>query len=75
MKGKLNIYYDEEGDILELVAGKYNERSYKNLGNGAFGIIDNKTHQIRGIAIKGLTKRTEGLKEISLNLPVKIKLS
>ncbi|MBI2136030.1 hypothetical protein HYU06_03095 [Candidatus Woesearchaeota archaeon] len=75
MKGKLNIYYDEEGDFLELHAGEYKDNSFKNIGDGVFEIIDNKTQGITGIAIHGFKKRTQGLKDIKLTLPLKIELT
>ena len=36
MKGKLNLYYDEEGDFLELHIGEYTEGYFRNLGKGVF---------------------------------------
>lgn len=76
MKNHLIIYYDEEGDFLELNIGEYKEESYfKNLGKGVFEIIDRETNKIRGIAVMGFKKRTQGLKDIKISLPVKIELT
>ena len=39
-----------------------------------FERIDKKTNQVTGIAIHGFKKRTEGLKEIDVSLPIDIQL-
>ena len=75
MKGKLNLYYDEEGDFLELQVGDYTEGYFKNLGKGLFERRDKKTDQVTGIAIHGFKKRTKGLKEVEISLPLAIQLS
>lgn len=75
MKGKLNIYYDEEGDFLELHVDKITEGSFKNLGNGVFERINKQTGEVTGIAVMGFKKRTESLKDVEVSLPVKIELS
>ena len=75
MKKHLNLYYDEEGDFLELHMGDYTEGYFKNLGNGIFERIDKKTNKVTGIAIHGFRKRTKGLKDLKLSLPINIELS
>lgn len=74
-KGKLNIYYDDEGDFLELNIGRYTEGSFKSVGNGIFERIDKKTKQVTGIAIHGFRKRTQKMKNLQLSLPIEIKVS
>ena len=75
MSNELNLYYDEEGDFLELNMGEYSEGHFKNLGDGIFERIDKKTNKVTGIAVHGFKKRTQGLKDVKLSLPVKIQLS
>lgn len=75
MKGKLNLYYDEEGDFLELQVGKYTEGYFRNLGHGVFERIDKKTDQVVGIALMGFKKRSEDKKEVKISLPVEIHLA
>ena len=75
MKGKLSLYYDEKGDFLELHIGDYTEGHFRNLGKGVFERIDKKTKKVTGIAIMGFKKRTEGLKDIRVSLPIEIQLS
>ena len=75
MKEHLHVYYDEEGDFLELHVGKFREGSFINLGEGIFQRVDKKTEKITGIAIMGFRQRTKQLKEVDIALPVKIELS
>ena len=75
MSNELNLYYDEEGDFLELNMGEYSEGHFKNLGDGIFERIDKKTNKVTGIAVHGFKKRTQGLKDVKLSLRVKIQLS
>jgi len=74
MSSELNLYYDEEGDFLELNIGGYAEGYFKNLGNGVFERINKKTNKVTGIAIHGFKKRTQGLKDVKLSLPIKMQL-
>ena len=74
MKGKLNLYYDEEGDFLEIQIGGYTEGSFKNLGDGIFERLDKKTKKVTGIAVMGFRKRTESLGDVKVSLPVEIKI-
>ena len=75
MSNELNLYYDEEGDFLELNMGDYSEGYFKNLGDGIFERIDKKTNKVTGIAIDGFKKRTKGLKDVKVSLPIKIQIS
>ncbi len=75
MKGKMNVYYDEEADFLELRLGKPTISHFKDLGNDVFQRIDEKTGEVRGFAIFNFKKRTEKLKSIEVSLPVEMKLS
>jgi hypothetical protein len=73
MKGKLNLYYDEEGDFLEINVGKQAKGDFKNLGEGIFERING--NQVTGIAIHGFKKRTQGMKQVKISLPFTIELS
>ena len=72
MKSKLNLYYDEEGDYLEINLGEYTEGYFKNLGNGIFQIVDKKTNKVIGVSIAGFKKRTEKDHNLSLSLPLEL---
>ena len=65
----MNIYYDEDGDFLEITNGDISNCYFDNLGNGLFQIIDKSSGQVRGIAIFSFKTRTRNLEEIKLKLP------
>ncbi|RJQ16892.1 DUF2283 domain-containing protein [Candidatus Woesearchaeota archaeon] len=65
MKNNLNLYYDEEGDFLEIHIGNYGKGTFKNLGNGIFERID-ENNNITGIAVMGFKKRINGSKKLKL---------
>ena len=74
MKNKLHIYYDEEGDFLELRIGKPTLSVYNDIGNDIFQRIDEKTRKVKGFAIFNFKKRTEKLKNIDVSLPIELKV-
>ncbi len=72
-----DIYYDEEGDFLEVTFGIPPENEYTDqIESGVFITKDTNTNEIKGIGILGFKKRTHILKEIlnrfKLNLPINI---
>ncbi len=69
MEKELNVYYDEEGDFLEITAGDIGGCSFDNLGKGIFRIIDKTTEEIKGIAIFNFKERSKSLETIKLSLP------
>ena len=75
MKGNLQIYYDEEGDFLELNLGNYTEGYFRDIKDGIAERIDKKTGKVTGIAILGFKKRTEKLKDLRIELPLKIEIT
>ncbi len=66
----MNIYYDEEGDFLEITKGEMNNCFFDNLGDGIFQIVDKKTKEIKGIAIHSFKARTK-FDSINIKLPFK----
>ena len=70
----MNIYYDEEGDFLEITFGDISNCYFDNHGNGTFEIIDKESKQVRGIAIFSFKARTKNLEELKLSLPFKFNL-
>ena len=67
------VYYDEEGDFLEINIGGYTEGYFRDIGEGVSERIDEKTGRITGVAIMGFKKRA--LKETRVNLPFKLTIS
>lgn len=65
---ELSIYYDKEGDFLEVRIGKPTIAYFKDLGNDIFERVDEKTGEVRGISIANFRKRIENLKPIRVSL-------
>ena len=74
MKGQMQIYYDEEGDFLEINIGKYTKGYFRDAGNGVSERIDEKTGKVTGVAILSFKKRSRKLKSFKINLPVKLEI-
>lgn len=75
MEQNMNIYYDEEGDFLEITSEDISNCYFDNVGNGVFKIVDKTTKQVKGIAIFGFKVRTQNLEEVKLSLPFKFSIS
>jgi len=71
----MNLYYDEEGDFLEITTGNISNCYFNNLGKGIFEITDKTTGKIKGISIFSFKKRTKDLEEIKLSLPLKLEIT
>jgi len=73
MKGPIDIYYDEEGDFLEITISNPPEESYcEDVKEDIFLRRDEHTNEIIGIGILNFKEHTEDLKDMLENLPVKI---
>lgn len=70
MKGDLHIYYDEEGDFLELQVGEPRAGYLEELEDGIFERRDRLTNEVIGIAVFSVKKRN--LQDIAL--PIKVEL-
>ena len=75
MANEMKIYYDEEGDFLEITSGDISNCYFDNLGNGIFKIINKETKEVKGIAIFSFKTRTKSLEEIKLALPFKFRIT
>jgi len=74
MEDEMKVYYDEEGDFLEITLGNISNCYFDNAGNGIFKIIDKITKEIKGISIHSFKERSKNLEEIKINLPLKFKI-
>ncbi len=75
MASEMSIYYDEEGDYLEIANGDISDSYFENLGDGIFQIIDKKTKKIKGFAVFSFKKRTKSLDMLKLSLPFKLEIA
>ena len=71
----MRIHYDEEGDFLEIGVGKPSGCYAEEVKPGVFVRIDEKTNEIKSIGILSFKKRTNGIKDIELNIPLQIDFS
>lgn len=74
MKGQMQIYYDEEGDFLEINIGKFTKGFFRDIAPGIAERIDEKTGKVTGIAILSFRKRV-ARKDIKINLPVNLEIT
>ena len=71
----MNIYYDDEGDFLEITTGEISNCYFDNIGKGIFKIIDKTSGEVKGLAIFSFKKRTESLETLKIPLPFKLEIS
>lgn len=74
MGQNMNIYYDEEGDFLEMSSGDISNCYFNNIGEGIFEIIDKTTKEVKGVAIFSFKNRTKNLEDIKISLPFKFNI-
>lgn len=72
MNPKLHIYYDKEGDYLEIRFGEPTESYYEKIGPDTFVRVDEKTGEKRGYAIFNVQKSQEALKTIDVEIPFSV---
>ncbi|MBI2523488.1 DUF2283 domain-containing protein [Candidatus Woesearchaeota archaeon] len=75
MKGLMNVYYDEEGDFLEISIGKPTKCHAEEVQPGIFLRKDEKTNEIKSVGIVSFKKRSKDMKDIKLDLPIEVNFS
>ena len=74
MKYKTRLYYDEEGDFLEISIGKPTECYAEEIEPGVFVRVDKRTGEAKSIGVLDFRKRAH-LRDIEFNLPIGFDLS
>jgi len=74
MKNKTRLYYDEEGDFLEISIGEPTECYAEEIKPGVFVRIDKKTGKAKSLGVLDFRKRAH-LKDIEFDLPIGFDLS
>lgn len=69
MKQKMHVYYDKEGDYLEIRFGEPTESTYEKIGPDTFARIDRKTKKIKGYAVYNVEKSSGA--SIDIQIPIK----
>lgn len=72
MKGNMRIYYDEEGDYLNIFIGSPRPNYGEDLTPGVTVFKDEETDEVVGIGILNFRKKAKTLRDIELKLPFKI---
>ena len=69
---KLTFYYDDEGDILDIAAGKPKKAVSKEIGDDNVERVDLETKKIVGFTILNFKKRFKAKKgEQAFPIPIK----
>lgn len=71
MKGKLNVYYDAEGDFLEISIGKPTKCIAEEVEPGVFIRYDIDTGEARSVGILNFKERGKNIAEIMSRIPIK----
>ena len=75
MKGKMNIYYDEEGDYLEIFIENAGPSCGEEIGDDITLFKKEDTDEGIGIGVLNFKKRTKHLQDIKLKLPFAVNFS
>jgi len=75
-----DIYYDSEGDFLEVSFGEAPETEYtEDFDEGIFITKDAKTHEIKSVGILDFIRRKkllrETLKQLNISMPIEVSFS
>ena len=70
MKNDLKIYYDEEGDLLEIIIGKPVSSYYVEINEGIFERRDKKSQKISGFSIFNFRRRARDKNGVIIPLPI-----
>jgi len=70
MNPKMHVYYDNEGDYLEIRFGEPTESTYEKIGSDTYVKIDKKTKEVKGYAVYNIQKSSGA--SIDIQIPVSI---
>ena len=71
----MRLWYDEEGDFLEISVGKPTKCYAAEVKPGIFIRKDEKTDEVKSIGITGFKRRSKDAKENDLILPVDVEMT
>jgi len=73
MKGKMRVYYDEEGDYLEIRIGEKTENYGEEVNDNVTIFKDENTDEVVGVGILNFKSRAN-LHNLEVDLPIDIGL-
>ncbi|HLC31392.1 MAG TPA: hypothetical protein VJK51_01885 [Candidatus Nanoarchaeia archaeon] len=68
MNSHMHIYYDKEGDYLEIRFGEPTESTYEKIGSDTFVRVDRKTKEVKGYAVYNVRKGSGA--SIDIEIPI-----
>jgi len=71
----MEIYYDEEGDYLEIFIEGKSPTYGEEIGDDITLFKKEETNEVVGIAVLNFKERTKNLKDVKLKLPFKVNFS
>lgn len=71
----MNIYYDEEGDYLEIFIENSSPTYGEDIGDDITLFKKESNDEVVGIGILNFKKRTKSLQDIKINLPFEVNFS
>ncbi len=71
---KLEIYYDKEGDVLEIIIGEPRPCYFEEIEDDVFEGHDEKTSELKGYKIFNFMKRG-GIKNVKVPLPANVEIT
>ncbi|HLC84833.1 MAG TPA: hypothetical protein VJH22_03510 [Candidatus Nanoarchaeia archaeon] len=74
-KKTFQIWYDREGDFLEIRTSMGERGVFESIGNDCFKRLDEKTGDVVGLAIFNFSKQFSDRKEINIPAQISIKMS
>ena len=75
MEGQMSIYYDEEGDYLEVFVERQSPTYGEEIEDDLTLSKREDNDEVAGIGIMNFRKRSKSLSDIKLSLPFKINFS
>ncbi|MAG01957.1 hypothetical protein CMI42_01355 [Candidatus Pacearchaeota archaeon] len=75
MKGKLSIYYDEEGDYIEIFVKTKRPNYGEDIASGVTIFKDEETDEAIGVGILNFKKKMNDINQMELDLPFEINFS
>jgi len=75
MKKQLSVYYDDEGDFLEIMFGEPKPDYGDHISEDIVLFKDQENDEIIGIGIYNFKTHTKDLEDLNLKLPVNVDLS
>jgi hypothetical protein len=70
MNQKMHLYYDKEGDYLEIRFGEPTESIYEKIGADTFVRLDRKTKEVKGYVVYNVEKSSGA--SIDIEIPAEL---